>query len=121
MKNFQRGEGTPSHSKKTNTNKKRHNRDYIDFIKEQISPLDFYEQELSFATLIMPKWNDGGLCPFHQDKKPGSFFVNLETGAFKCHSCEVGGGDIIAFTMEVYGLTFPEALARLAEDWGLSW
>ena len=90
-----------------------------DFIKEQISPLDFYEQELPYATLRKQDWNEGGLCPFHSDNNPGSFHVNLETGSYNCFSCGEKGGDIIAFTMELYGLSFPEALAKLAEDWGL--
>lgn len=41
------------------------------------------------------QWN--GLCPFHADKKPGSFYVNLNTGAFKCHSCGAKGGSLAAF------------------------
>ena len=92
-----------------------------DFIKEQISPRDFYEHELTNVPLIMQEWNEGGLCPFHADNNPGSFHVNLETGSFNCFSCGEKGGDIIAFTMALHGLKFTEALAKLAEDWGLSW
>ncbi len=90
-----------------------------DFIKKRLSPIDFYRHELLNAALKKHSWNDGGLCPFHSDNNPGSFRVNLTTGAYKCFSCGIVGGDIIAFVMAVYGLQFVEALAKLADDWGL--
>lgn len=65
------------------------------------------------------KWNNGGLCPFHDDANPGSFYVNFETGAFKCFSCGESGGDIIAFVMQRDSLEFLEALEKLANDWGV--
>jgi DNA primase len=90
-----------------------------DFIKKSLPPLDFYRHELPTASFKKRGWNDGGLCPFHSDNKRGSFFINLESGAFKCYSCSMAGGDVIAFTMTLYGLKFAEALAQLASDWGL--
>ena len=92
-----------------------------DLIKQEINPRDFYEHELPNAILKKHGWNEGGLCPFHSDNNPGSFHINLETGGFNCFSCGEKGGDIIAFTMALYGLNFPEALAKLAEEWGISW
>lgn len=89
------------------------------YIKQEINPLDFLQHELSNVTLNKQGWNEGGLCPFHADTKPGSFHVNSESGAFKCFSCGTKGGDIIDFTMVLYDLTFPEALVKLAEDWVL--
>lgn len=90
-----------------------------DYIKSSLNPFDFYHHELPNAPLKRPAWNDGGLCPFHADNKPGSFRVNLTTGAFTCFACGTKGGDIIAFVMALYGLNFTEALAKLADDWGL--
>lgn len=90
-----------------------------DFIKNQVNPLDFYRHELPNAMLKRSGWNDGGLCPLHSDNKPGSFRVNLITGAYKCFACGAAGGDIIAFVMGLYGLEFLEALTKLAEDWGI--
>ncbi len=89
------------------------------FIKERLSPVDFYHYELPNAPLKRQGWNDGGLCCFHSDNKPGSFRVNLATGAYKCFSCGEAGGDIVAFVMALYGLQFVEAMAKLADDWGL--
>jgi DNA primase len=90
-----------------------------EFIKSAIYPSDFYRHNLHNAPLNNPDWNEGGLCPFHADRKPGSFYVNLSTGAYKCFSCGAKGGDIIAFTKAVHGLSFPDALTKLARDWGL--
>lgn len=90
-----------------------------DYIKQTLSPRDFYRHELPAAPLKKHGWNDGGLCPFHSDNKPGSFRVNLTTGAYKCFACGAAGGDVIAFAMGLYGLEFVEALAKLADDWGL--
>ena len=87
-------------------------------IKNAINPADFYRHHLN-APLTKHGLNSGGLCVFHNDRKAGSFFVNLNSGAFICYSCGTKGGDIIAFTMRLYGLTFSEALAQLAHDWGL--
>lgn len=92
----------------------------VDSIKQSLSPLDFYRYELPNAPLKKHGWNDGGLCPFHSDNKPGSFRVNLATGAYKCFACGMAGGDVIAFVMALYGLRFVEALDKLADEWGLA-
>jgi len=89
-------------------------------IKSCIPTTEFYRVELP----VMPSprgsgWRDGGLCPFHDDKHTGSFRVNLETGAFVCFSCGSKGGDIIAFIQQRDGLSFPEALNKLTNEWGL--
>lgn len=90
------------------------------FIKRTVAPLEFYRHQLSNVPLKKRGWNNGGLCPFHADNTPGSFHVNTETGAFKCYSCDIKGGDVIAFTMVLRDLSFPDALERLSDDWGLS-
>ncbi len=92
----------------------------IQNIKSYIPPAEFYRIELP----VMPSprgggWRDGGLCPFHPDKHAGSFRVNLETGAFTCFSCGTKGGDIIAFIQQRDGLSFPEAVQKLSNEWGL--
>ena len=90
-------------------------------IKASIQPGNFYRHELPNTHFKKHAWNDGGLCPFHADNKTGSFRVNLATGAFKCFACGTSGGDVIAYTMELHGLSFTDALAKLASDWGLAW
>lgn len=89
-------------------------------VKAYIPPLEFYRLEL--RTMSPSKahgWCDGGLCPFHNDRRPGSFEVNLTTGAFRCFSCDARGGDLIDFIKLRDGLSFLEALQKLADDWGV--
>ncbi len=58
-----------------------------------------------------------GLSPFSAEKTP-SFFVNDQKGFF--HDFSSGKhGDVFAFLMETEGLTFPEAVERLANMAGL--
>ena len=59
-----------------------------------------------------------GLCPFHNEKTP-SFTVNEEKGFFHCFGCGAHG-DVIGFVMRDEGLSFPEAVERLAGDAGLA-
>jgi DNA primase len=58
-----------------------------------------------------------GLCPFHNEKSP-SFTVSEEKGFYHCFGCGAHG-DVITFVMEKEGLSFPEAVERLAHDAGL--
>lgn len=61
--------------------------------------------------------NHLGLCPFHNEKTP-SFTVNDDKGFFHCFGCGAHG-DAIGFVMRTEGLTFPEAVERLAQEAGL--
>ena len=53
-----------------------------------------------------------GLCPFHSEDTP-SFSVNPETHKYHCFGCSEHG-DAIDFVMFMDGLTFVEAVNRLA-------
>jgi len=91
-----------------------------DTVKRGISPVEFYASEL--AKMKPPRrfgWNDGGICPFHDDTHAGSFRIHTDTGAFRCFACDASGPDIISFTMRRHGLNFREALSTLAQDWGV--
>lgn len=58
-----------------------------------------------------------GLSPFNPEKTP-SFFVNDQKGFYHCFSSGKHG-DIFRFLMETEGLTFPEAVERLASEAGV--
>jgi DNA primase len=61
--------------------------------------------------------NYTGLCPFHQEKTP-SFSVHPVKQFFHCFGCGKTGG-VFDFVMEIDGLSFPEALRRVAEKVGV--
>ncbi len=58
-----------------------------------------------------------GLSPFNAEKTP-SFTVNDQKGFYHCFSSGKHG-DIFRFVMETEGLSFPEAVERLASDAGV--
>jgi DNA primase len=58
-----------------------------------------------------------GLCPFHDEKTP-SFNVTPARGLFYCFSCGEGG-DAIKFVQKIDGLSFVEAIERLAGRAGI--
>ena len=59
-----------------------------------------------------------GLSPFNQEKTP-SFTVNDQKGFYHCFSSGKHG-DIFGFVMDTEGLSFPEAVEKLAGEAGLS-
>ena len=58
-----------------------------------------------------------GCCPFHKEKSP-CFKVENERRNYKCFGCGEGG-DAFKWLMETEGLTFPEAVERLAGEAGV--
>ncbi|MBV9078854.1 MAG: DNA primase [Methylobacteriaceae bacterium] len=58
-----------------------------------------------------------GLSPFNAEKTP-SFYVNDQKGFYHCFSSGKHG-DIFTFLMETEGLSFPEAVERLAAEAGV--
>jgi len=58
-----------------------------------------------------------GICPFHDDHRP-SMYVNGVKQIFKCFACGAGG-DVFKFVQMREGLSFPQAVERLAERTGI--
>lgn len=56
-------------------------------------------------------------CPFHADKSP-SFAFNTRSKKMRCFACDAGG-DVIDVAALAFGLSKPEALARLEAENGL--
>ena len=59
-----------------------------------------------------------GLSPFKQEKTP-SFIVHDHKGFYHCFASGEHG-DIFTFVMKTEGLSFPEAVERLAREAGVS-
>ena len=92
---------------------------YYNNTKEDIrSRVDMAQVIGRYVKLKPAGQNFKGLCPFHKEKTP-SFTVSPSKEVFHCFGCGKGG-DIFTFLMEKEGLTFPEALERLADEVGVT-
>lgn len=59
-----------------------------------------------------------GVCPFHDDHHP-SMKVSPNRGTYHCYACDAKG-DAIKFVQEIAHVSFPEAVRRLANKYGIS-
>lgn len=88
-----------------------------EFIEEVRERTDIVLLVSEYLQLKRTGRNYLGLCPFHAEKTP-SFNVSPEKQFFYCFGCGEGGS-VFNFVMKMEGLTFPEAVVRLAEKAGL--
>ncbi|AVK63104.1 DNA primase [Lactobacillus sp. CBA3606] len=82
----------------------------VDQIRSVVNIADFIGQ---YVQLKKAGKNLFGLCPFHEERTP-SFSVNEQKQIFHCFSCG-RGGNVFSFIMDLENLTFPEAVAQVAE------
>lgn len=82
---------------------------FLDELKQRVRPSDVIGRHVK---LKRQGREFAGLSPFTNEKSP-SFFVNDEKGFYHCFSSGKHG-DAISFLMEVEGLSFPEAVEKLA-------
>jgi DNA primase len=87
---------------------------FVEELRDRVSVTDVVGRKVK---LVRRGRNFTGLCPFHNEKTP-SFSVNAEKGFYHCFGCGVHG-DVITFVMETEGLSFPEAVEKLAGDAGM--
>jgi len=88
-----------------------------DKIQQMRDGFDIFELVSRYVQLKRTGANHVGLCPFHAEKSP-SFSVNSGRQIFKCFGCGVGG-DVFEFLMKIEGLSFPEAVQRIAGEMGI--
>jgi DNA primase len=88
---------------------------FLDELKARLPVSDVVRQRVKL-TKSGREWR--GLSPFNTERTP-SFFVNDQKMAWFDHSAGKNG-NIFDFLMETEGLSFPEAVTRLAEQAGLA-
>ena len=88
-----------------------------DKIEQVRDRTDIVELVSQYVDLKTSGRNRMGLCPFHAEKTP-SFSVNAERQFYHCFGCGAGG-DVYSFLMHSEGLSFPDAVRRLAERAGI--
>lgn len=89
-----------------------------EFLDELNDRLNIVDVVSAYVPLKQRGANHWGLCPFHHEKTP-SFSVNEAKQIFHCFGCGKGGGPI-RFIMEMEGLSFPDAVRKLAGQVGLT-
>ncbi|HET6583501.1 MAG TPA: CHC2 zinc finger domain-containing protein, partial [Nannocystaceae bacterium] len=89
-----------------------------DKVQEVRDRVDIVDLVGRYVELRRAGANFKGRCPFHEEKTP-SFNVNPARKGYKCFGCGEGG-DAIRFVMEIEGKSFPEALRKLADLYGVS-
>ncbi|MFV0949015.1 DNA primase [Wolbachia endosymbiont of Nasonia giraulti] len=88
--------------------------DHIDIIKSKLLLSDIVGKKVR---LIKRGDSFVGLCPFHNEKTP-SFSVSNVKGLYYCFGCSAHG-DAFEFISQTEGLSFKEALERLASVAGV--
>lgn len=88
----------------------------VDEIKQR---LDIADVVSDYAALSRSGQNFKARCPFHVEKTP-SFFVFPDRQTWHCFGACASGGDVFTFIMKAEGLSFGEALGRLAARAGVS-
>ncbi len=87
------------------------------FLQELLARADVVEIVGRYVPLKKGGANYMGLCPFHGEKSP-SFSVSPTKQFFHCFGCGKNG-NAIGFLMEHAGMSFPEAVKELAQQYGM--
>ncbi|MGE5766606.1 MAG: DNA primase [Bacteroidota bacterium] len=89
--------------------------EFLDELRNRIATSEVVGKRVK---LVKKGREHSGLCPFHNEKTP-SFTVNDDKGFYHCFGCGAHGS-AIDFVMNSEGLSFPEAVERLAAQAGLA-
>ena len=87
------------------------------FLEELRSRVSLVELVGRRVRLVRRGKEHTGLCPFHNEKTP-SFTVSDAKGFYHCFGCQAHGS-AFDFVMQTEGLSFPEAVEKLAREAGM--
>ncbi len=89
--------------------------EFLDEIRRRISIVDVVGRTVRLKERA--RGDFWGISPFTNEKSP-SFHVMEDKGFYKCFSTQ-NSGDVFTFLIEVEGMSFPEAVEKLASEAGL--
>ena len=87
----------------------------IEDIRKSVDIVDVVSE---YVQLKKQGRNLTGLCPFHGEKTP-SFSVSSDKQLYHCFGCGAGG-NVFSFIMETEGLSFVEAVGKMAKRVNIS-
>ncbi len=88
------------------------------FINDLMDRSDIVDVVSSYVSLTKRSGSNlFGLCPFHSERTP-SFSVSPDKQIYHCFGCGKGGG-VVNFIMEIENLSYPDAIAFLANRAGM--
>lgn len=87
-------------------------------IENLLNSVDIVDLISSYVSLKKSGSSWVGLCPFHDDKSP-SMHVNSAKGFYHCFACKAGG-NAIKFVMEMDKLSYPQAIEKIADMYGIT-
>ncbi|MEN0041822.1 MAG: DNA primase [Pseudomonadota bacterium] len=92
---------------------------FLDEIRDRIPIADIVGRRVTFdrKKSNQAKGDFWACCPFHGEKSP-SFHCENSKGRYHCFGCGASG-DHFRFLTELDGLSFPEAVERLADEAGV--
>ncbi|WP_374537222.1 DNA primase [Chitinimonas taiwanensis] len=88
--------------------------DFLDTLLQRLDIVDVIDR---YVPLKKAGQNYGACCPFHKEKSP-SFTVSQQKQFYHCFGCGAHGS-AIGFVEAFEGLSFPEAVEKLAGSIGL--
>ncbi len=86
-------------------------------VEEVKARIDIVDVIANYIELKKSGANFKANCPFHGENTP-SFVISPSKQIYKCFGCGVGG-DAIKFVMDYEKLTYPEAIEKLADQFGI--
>ena len=86
-------------------------------VEEVLRTANVYDVISEYIDLQKAGSNYKALCPFHSEKTP-SFMVSPQKNIFKCFGCGKSGS-AVTFLMEYEGISFGEAIIKLAQKYNI--
>ena len=86
-------------------------------VEEVLRTANVYDVISEYIDLQKAGSNYKALCPFHPEKTP-SFMVSPQKNIFKCFGCGKSGS-AVTFLMEYEGISFGEAVIKLAQKYNI--